>query len=188
VKHLLVGTALLAIFLTLSRFAGFGFTIPLLVMLGVLAVYSFIKYEEGKHQAEADRKRDEMYAQRRAKMLARGVMQTSGPRTDPVESVPVMEPPSVFDEPAPAPEPFRIQFSMQTLLIVVTGAAITLGLLRIVGGSTPMATILGLAAVTGLVIHALGFEPPQPVVLGWWLILVLYVVLSLLAVVWPALA
>jgi hypothetical protein len=30
-------------------------------------------------------------------------------------------------------------------------------------------------------VHALGFEPPEIFVLGWWLILVLYVLLSLFA-------
>jgi len=189
VKHLLIGTALVAIILTVTRLAGLGFTISAGVMLVVIAVYLFVKWEESKQEAEADRKREELYARRREQMRARGVMPDRGAPAASIETSPVISPPSIFDEAAPPkPEPFRIRFSMQTLLIIMTGAAITLGLIRIFGGATPMASILGLVAVTGLVVHALGFEPPQPVVLGWWLILVLYVILSLMAAVFPALA
>jgi hypothetical protein len=42
-----------------------------------------------------------------------------------------------------------------------------------------MATILGLIAFAGLVVHAVGFEPQQSVVLGWWFILLLYVLLTI---------
>jgi len=187
-KHLLIGTALLAIFLTVARLAGFAATVMVGIMLAVFALYSYIKWEENKHQLEAERKREELYARRRAQLRAKGVIQSRGGPEPEEEFTPVMPPPSVFDEPAPPPEPFRIQFSMQTLLIAMTGAAITLGLIRVLGGATPMATILGLVAVAGLVAHGFGYEPPQPVILGWWLILVLYVVLSLLAAVWPTLA
>jgi hypothetical protein len=188
VKHLLFGTALLAIFLTVVRFAGFGFTVFLLFILSIVALYLFLKWEESKQQAEAERKREEMYAERRARLQAQGALPNSKVRAAPIETAPMITPPSVFDDPAPAPEPFRIQFSMQTLLIAVTGAALTLGLIRVLGGATPMATILGLVAVGGLVAYAMGFEPPQAVVLGWWSILVLYVLLSLAAAFWPAIA
>jgi hypothetical protein len=187
-KHLLIGTALVAIILTVGRFAGFGLTIMLIVMLGVFAFYSVVKWEEGKQQAEADRVRDEMYAARRAKMLARGNMPNRVLTSAPIEPAPTIKPPSAFDQPRPAPEPFRVQFSVQTLLFVMTGAAVTLGLIRIFGGATPMATILGLVAILGLIVHAAGFEPPQAVVLGWWMILILYVLLSLASAIWPALA
>lgn len=188
VKHLLIGTALVAIILTVTRLAGLGFTISVGVMLVVVGVYAFVKWEESKQEAEADRKREELYARRREQMRARGVMPDRRAPAAPIQTTPVISQPSIFDEAPPTPEPFRIRFSMQTLLIIMTGAAITLGLIRIFGGATPMASVLGLVAVTGLVVHALGFEPPQLVVLGWWLILVLYVILSLMAAVFPALA
>jgi len=89
---------------------------------------------------------------------------------------------------AKPPEPSRIRFSLRSLIIAMTVAAVSLGMIRTLGGPSPTATILGLVAVAGLVIHALGFEPPQAVVLGWWFILVLYVLLSLFGAVWPGLA
>ena len=42
--------------------------------------------------------------------------------------------------------------------------------------------------VVGLVVHALGFDPPAVVILGWWLILVLYVLLSIGAALWSSFA
>ena len=50
------------------------------------------------------------------------------------------------------------------------------------------ATMLGFVALFGLVIHALGVEPPDVVVLGWWMILVLYVLLSIAVAVWSSFA
>ena len=77
-----------------------------------------------------------------------------------------------------APEPFRIRFSVRSLLIAMTVAAVSLGMISVLG-SGPMATILGLIAVAGLIVHAFGFEPPQPVIFGWWFILLLYVLLTI---------
>jgi hypothetical protein len=48
--------------------------------------------------------------------------------------------------------------------------------------------MLGFIALFGLVVHALGLEPPGVVVLGWWLILALYVLLSIAVAVWSSFA
>ena len=39
--------------------------------------------------------------------------------------------------------------------------------------------MLGVIALTGLLVHAFGWDPPEMVVFGWWMILVLYIVLSI---------
>jgi hypothetical protein len=85
--------------------------------------------------------------------------------------------PDMWTEPPP-PEPFQLRFSMRSLLIMLTIAAVSFGLIRVLGGPGPTATILGFMAVAGLLVHALGFDPPQAVVLVWWSILALYVILS----------
>jgi hypothetical protein len=64
-------------------------------------------------------------------------------------------------------------------MIAMTVAAVTLGMIGYFGGPGPTATILGSIALIGLVVQALGFSPPQAVVLSWWFILVLYVVFSI---------
>ena len=73
-------------------------------------------------------------------------------------------------------------------MIAMTTAAVIFGLVQILGGAVNAATMLGFVALVGLVVHALGFEPPDIVVLGWWLILVLYVLLSIAAAVWSSFA
>ena len=88
----------------------------------------------------------------------------------------------IWTEPAP-PEPFQFRFSMRTLLIAITIAAVSFGLIHVLGGPGPTATILGFMAVAGLLVHALGFEPPQSVILVWWLILALYVVLTIVGAI-----
>jgi hypothetical protein len=78
----------------------------------------------------------------------------------------------------PWPE-FRFQFSMSQLFMVITGAALFLGLGTVVGGSEKIATFCGLAALAGLVVPALGLRPPSFVVFVWWMLLLVFVVLSL---------
>src|SRR4029079_6885838 len=95
VKHLLIGTALVAIILTVTRLAGLGFTISAGVMLVVIAVYLFVKWEESKQEAEADRKREELYARRREQMRARRVMPDRGAPAASIETSPVISPPSI---------------------------------------------------------------------------------------------
>ena len=70
----------------------------------------------------------------------------------------------------------------------MTMAGVIFGVVSVLGGPANTATILGFTALVGLVIHALGFEPPQFIVLGWWMILVLYVLLSIVTVVWSSFA
>jgi hypothetical protein len=181
VKHLLIATAVLAVMLTLSNLGLFWPALVGLIMLSVAGLYAYIKWEETRHQREADRKLKELYANRRRQLQAKGIGTDDG---QPIASSDESEEPAAGDvndiwQQAPR-EPFRFQFSLKTLVIAMTAAAITLGVIRILGGPSPTATILGFIAVAGLIVHALGYEPPQPVILGWWLILVLYVVLSLL--------
>jgi hypothetical protein len=78
-----------------------------------------------------------------------------------------------------APEPparrfdVHVGFSLRELLITMTVAAVAVGLLRWLGPEV-LALVLGVVAVAGLVVHFAGFEPPGLVVLGWWLLLVIY--------------
>jgi hypothetical protein len=100
-------------------------------------------------------------------------------------------PPSKLDEiwqEATAGEPVWFRFSLRELIIAMTTAAVILGMMRLLGGPASTATVLGFVALIGLIIHALGFEPPQLVILGWWFILVMYVLLSIFAAVWSGLA
>jgi hypothetical protein len=176
-KHLLIATAVLAIVLTLWRLALFGTALVILLMLSVGGAYLYVSWQERKQQQEAERRRQEMYARNRAyhEKLNRT------PRAD--EAAADEEAPTTPARPA-----FRFHFSLRQLLVAMTVAGVVFGVVSILGGPANTATILGFTALVGLVIHALGFEPPEFIVLGWWMILVLYVLLSIVAVVWNAFA
>jgi hypothetical protein len=186
VKHLLILTAVLAIALTLARLELFVTTIVLMLMISVAALYGYLQWQEKKQQDEADRRRREMYARRRAYLEK---------RNNPLQK---------FDEVATAGQEisesdgtgrdagerpaFRFQFSMRQLLAAITAAAVILFAVQWLGGPDNAAVLLGFLALGGLVIQAIGFQPPEFLVLGWWIILVLYVLLSIVAVVWNRIA
>jgi len=191
VKHLLIATALLAIVLTLFKLGMFWPTMVVLIMLGVAGLYTYLVWEEKKHQAEAARKREIVYAQRRAQQAASqsgGIAETTEPLTTAAAAVP---PSSEIEEAwraARERKRFRFQFSLREMIITMTVAAVVLGLIRFLGGPAATATVLGIVALIGLVVFAVGYDPPQIAVLGWWLVLVLYVVVSIFAAVWSSFA
>jgi hypothetical protein len=192
VKHLLIGTAVLAIALTLWRWGKLGTTLVILVMLSIAGLYLYLQWQEKKQRDEADRRRREMYARRRARIENRaGAEAEDGDDmlADPVPAPPQLpnETDEVWQE-SMAREKFRIHFSLREMMLAMTTAAVILGLVQALGGAHKAATLLGLVALVGLVVHALGFEPPEIVVLGWWLILVLYVLLSIVAAMWSGFA
>jgi hypothetical protein len=174
-KHLLMATAVLAIVLTLWRLEMFGTALVISLMLSVGGLYLYVSWQESKQQQEAERRRQEMYARNRAyhEKLNRT------PR--PAEAAADEDAPIAAARPA-----FRFHFSLRQLLVAMTVAGVIFGVVSVLGGPANTATILGFTALLGLVIHALGFEPPESIVLGWWMILVLYVLLSIVTVVWSA--
>jgi hypothetical protein len=192
VKHLLIGTAVLAIALTLWRWGILGTALVILTMLSIAGVYLYLQWQEKKQRDEAERRRREMYARRRAQLENRGGDAENNAdqrKLHPVAPPPVL--PNETDEvwqASMAQEKFRLHFSLREMMLAMTAAAIILGLVQALGGADKAATLLGFVALIGLVVHALGFEPPDIIVLGWWLILVLYVVLSIVAAVWTGFA
>lgn len=184
IKHLLILTAVVAFVLALRTALGVGFGTMLIVgfMLAVAGVSLYLKYEESKRQEQVQRRREKMYADRRAKQVADS---TGGPASmdwDAADSE-VVEKESSSEIPWPE---FRFQFSMSQLFMVITGAALFLGLGTAVGGAENIATVCGLAALAGLVVPALGLRPPSFVVFVWWMLLLVFVVLSLGTAIWTA--
>jgi hypothetical protein len=185
IKHIAYATAALTVLIAVSSLGPFFPTFAILTICCVGGLYVYLSWQDQKQQAEAYEKREAMYAQRRQQMQPR-VAATSAEPEEPIEEpVAARRPaaaPDIWTEPAP-PEPFQFRFSMRTLLIAITIAAVSFGLIHVLGGPRPTATILGFMAVAGLLVHALGFEPPQPVILVWWLILALYVVLTIVGAI-----
>jgi hypothetical protein len=194
VKHLLIATAVLAIVLTLYKLEMLGTAVVLLVMISVAGLYFYLQWQEKKAQDEANRRRQELYARRRAQFKRMKGEATDDDESDSAGEAEIPkapEPlPSEVDQAwqqAMAEEKFRFRFSLAELMIAMTTAAVIFGLVQILGGEVA-ATMLGFIALFGLVIHALGVEPPSVVVLGWWMILALYVLLSIGVAVWSSFA
>jgi hypothetical protein len=182
VKHLLFATAAAAIVVAAAKL---NFLVPaamFLLIASIAGLYLYLNWQDSKQQAEAEAKREELFAKRREQLQSIGKAPAGAEpqRSNEPDTSAAMPPDPAADmwTEAPEPEPFRIRFSVRSLLIAMTVAAVSLGMISILG-SGPMATILGLIAVAGLVVHALGFEPSQPVILGWWFILLLYVLLTI---------
>lgn len=184
IKHLLIATAVLVIAIALAKLGYLVFAVTILVIGSITGLYFYLNWQERKQQAEAYEKRQELYAQRRKRLQAKGGESVDDEPLEPIE----LTPPPVSSSPSeaadmweesPAPEPMRIRFSLRSLMIAMTVAAVSLGMIHYLGGPGPTATILGLIAFAGLVIVALGFEPAQALILGWWFILLLYVVLTI---------
>ena len=193
VKHLLIGTAVLAIILTLAKLEMLGTTLVILTMLSVAGLYLYLQWQEKKHRDEAERRLRQMYARRRAHLK-----KSKGEASDdddleldddsPQAPAPLPNEVDAAWQEAMSREKFRFQFSLRQLLATMVIAALILGMAQFMGSPANAAILLGVVALAGLVIHAAGVEPPEIMVLGWWLVLVMYVVVSIVAAVWSGFA
>lgn len=186
VKHLLIATAVLSIALTLWKLGQLGTFLSLATVGGIIGLYLYSEWRESQARAEADRRRDAMYAARRAHF---DKSQNSGSSNDdksPATTIRPIEPLGENDTllPRTSKPKFRFQFSLKQLLTLMFVCAFLLGLIQFLGGPGPTATMLGVIALGGLIIHAMGYEPPEIFIFGWWLLLALYVLLGLVGMVW----
>lgn len=187
-EHVLIATAALAIAAALTTLQLLGTAVVLLIMASVFGLYFYLQWEEGKQQAEAARKREIVYAQRRAKLAARASGHAVG--TPEILSDPATETSeqSAEGEQAAADtrvkRPFQFQFSLRDLGIAFTVAVILLSVIQLVGGATFAAAVFGAIAILGLIFLATRFELPQAILLCWWLMLLLYVTTTIIAAAW----
>lgn len=173
-RHLLMLTAILAIILTLQQQLGGCSAIFIVAVVVLGAGWFYVLRLEQKQDAERARQREEFLAQMKADKPATPLDASSAPAASPADQA----------------EPLRrwnvkIAFSLKELFIAMTVAAVVLGLIRAFGADN-MAIALGLIALVGLVVQAAGFDPPRIVVLGWWMLLVLYLFVGLIAAMMPA--
>jgi hypothetical protein len=191
IKHMLIATAVLAIVLTLWKFGLLWGFLVWAIMLGVIGVTLYLQWREKLRQDEVDRRRRQMYAERRAHLRPR----PAADQPAQVESAASAEPrvpaaagPSLdeFEEvrQRAASKTFEFKFSLRQMLIALTCAAAFLGCVNLLGGPQNAATLLGFVALAGLVAHAFGYEPPGIVAFGWWILLVFYILLIIVAAVW----
>ncbi len=179
VKHLLIATAVLSVVMALITLKLFWTSLIIAFMLSVAGAYLYVRWDEQKREAAAARRREALYARRRAQLVANAAEQPVDVGAVPPLALP---PPNATDEiwrESLNEQSFHFQYSLRQLLILVTVAGLVLGVMNLLGGPEVLASVLGLVALVGLVLYAAGMEAPQLIVLGWWIILALYVVLSL---------
>ena len=163
IRHLLILTAVLAILLTLHVYKScMGFFI--LFSIAVAAGWYYVIRREKR----------ELYEKQQRRAASRRHLAAESP-----EGVDYSE----FDQaeqPVAAPE-FRFAFSMKELIGAFTVAAFVFAMVQWLGGAEYAALVLGMVALIGLAVNIIGLEVPALLVLCWWLVLVLYVIVSLWA-------
>jgi hypothetical protein len=181
--------AVLAILLTLWKLQLLGTALVLLAMFGVIGLYLYLQWKDKQHQDAAAERRRQLYAERREAQEHAGAAIDS--TLVPTAAAAPSPPPNEVDEAwqkAMHEQRFRFQFSLKQLLAVMVSASVVMGMVQVLGGPQETASILGMIALVGLVVHAAGFDPPPIVALGWWLLLLMYVTLSIVGVAWNAMS
>jgi hypothetical protein len=160
-RHLLISTAFLAILLTLFRLFQTTRTIVIVAAVALSAGWIWALRLERKQELERERRRAEFF----------GEAPPPIPADESAEAAPA----------GPRAE-FRFAFSIKELFITTAAAAVVLTLVQWVGAEA-LSLTLGAVALIGLVVNAMGFDPPRHVVLGWWLLLVMYLLVGVFAIV-----
>lgn len=171
-RHLLMATAVFAIVMTFHvRLGGcMGLFVSGAIALGI---GWWIVMREERRRLEELEAQQKAYKQR---LAARRAVEDGKP-VPMADAGEFDQAGDLEEEVAPRP-PIKFSFSTKELLITFTVAVLILGLASLLGLQTA-ALLLGFVALVGLLIQAFGIELPPILVLGWWLLLVLYILLSL---------
>lgn len=167
-KHLLILTAVVAVITAAMNAAGPATTIVLGVLFCLAGAHAYLAWREHQRQERLEGQRTRIFE--RARLARAGVPAAELPPLDAVEA----------PEPIVERTPIRFAPSRGELIATISISTVIFCLIYFVGSSSA-ALLLGIVALGGLVVHAMGVEPPGSVVLGWWLILVMYVLMSLLS-------
>ena len=179
-RHLLILTAILAIGLTLVTLLDACGAVIVAVLAAIGVGWFVVRRMELREAAERARRREEFFATRGAS----GEAATT-------------EAPFSLETPEEASTPrkvgdykwsdIKLAFSLKQLFITMTIAAVVVALLAVIGAKT-VTIALGAIALAGIAVQVFGFFDPSPIiVLGWWLLLMMYLGLGLLAVFFPKL-
>jgi hypothetical protein len=174
-KHLLIATAGLALFLAAGKLTNYWLVLLVCIIGGVLAALGYLSRREQQHDAELDRKKRAFRASVQGKTIPAATTDDAAPGDAAPGDAEVD-----WHDTAGKFDGFRFSFSMRQLMIAITIAAVVMGVASLIGPGT-LAIMLGILALVGLVSHAVGYEPAPVVTLVWWLMLVLYIGFTVLA-------
>jgi len=170
-NHLLIATAVLSMVMTLFlRLGGCnGLFVTGLICLAV--GWWFVLRKERREALLREEQRQAAEAQ----IAAHRATQQGEHTVVFAEPTPADE--SDIVEPLPAPSTFQFNFTAKELFGSLAAAAVLFGLLHLLAGSS-LPIILGAVALLGLIAQVIGMQPPPLVTLGWWLLLVLYLLMG----------
>jgi hypothetical protein len=180
-------TALFAVFLALGKFTeSYFLALFLFVLTGVSAALIYLNRRERQQQAVLEAKKSEFRVQQKAYRDEQARRGLAHEQTDllPTDRQITGDVDGAGQRAAAEQDQFRLSFSLKQLMIAMTVAAVLFAFTFYWFTPAYTALALGLVALAGLVVVTAGFEPPRVVVLGWWLLLMLYVLVSILAVFW----
>jgi hypothetical protein len=173
-QHLLIATAILAVFMSIVRLGG-GCNALFISGIATLAYgWWFVLRKERLERLERER--------RRAEASERLASLHKNERGEPTDSLSARGVTYDEDEYVPEKPGFSFSFSLKQVMFVFVIAAVMLGLASLFGAENA-ALMLGIVAVVGLVVLIMGFELPGIIVFGWWVLIGLYVVMSIAAVI-----
>jgi hypothetical protein len=173
-QHLLIATAILAVFMSIMRLGG-GCNALFVSGIAALAYgWWFVLRKERLERLERER--------RRAEASERLASLRKNEQGEPIDSLSARGVTYDEDEYIPEKPGFRFSFSLKQVMTVFAIAAVMLGMASLFGPETA-ALMLGIVAVIGLVVLIMGFELPGIIVFGWWVLIGLYVVMSIGAVI-----
>ncbi|MEM8943723.1 MAG: hypothetical protein AAGD11_00960 [Planctomycetota bacterium] len=183
-RHMLIATAVLAVVMTIITRLGGCMGLFVSGCTALAAGWWFVLREEKRRLAKINEERQRF----KARMAARRAAEDGEPvpeKTANVSSVQYEELNAEWENENASQRDFKFSFSMKELLITFTIAAVMLGSVQLLGGPQNAALLLGLIALVGLVIQAFGVEMPALVTLGWWILMVLYILVSIWAALFP---
>ena len=170
-KHLLIATAVVAVFMSMVRL-GEGCNAIFFSALGMLAFgWWYVLRKERNERLDRERKRKDLDSQ-----LASLRKNDQGePIASTARTIEIVEDDGDLPPEKPA---LTFAFSLKQILITFAVAAVILTLASLMGAEQA-SVLLGIVALVGLAIQVMGFELPGILVFGWWILIVLYVLMSL---------
>ncbi len=180
-RHLLILTAVLAVVMTMVTRQGPCMGLFVSSVVALAAGWWFVLREESRRLAkiEADRQRF------RDKLAARRAVEDGKPLPPPASDEQFEQLNAAWEDENDQEPSFKFAFSTKELLLTFTVAALILGFAQVLGASNA-ALLLGLIALVGLLVQAFGVYLPPVVILGWWMLMVMYIVLSVWATISPS--
>lgn len=169
-RHLMMLTALLALMMTALQQWGFGLGLFITAMSAVGAGWLFTMLRERRQQEAVNQLRDELANNLQQENQAASPVKGNRSKTGDDRSEQI--------ETSRGQAELSFSFSLKEILITFVVAAVLLGLVSLLGAG-PLSILLGMIALGGLVAQAVGVEAPPIGVFGWWILLVLYLLLGL---------